>query len=248
MPTYKLTMEYDGAAYVGWQRQLDQPTIQASLESALRELTQETISTVAAGRTDAGVHALGQVVSFRSDRSLDPGDWTRGLNAILPKDIGIRSTELASDEFHARHSAVGKVYEYRIVNDRRRPVLDRTRVWHVPKNLDLDAMRESAVCLLGRHNCLSFQCAPTKNKNPFCQIRFLEIHDAGPQVHIRIEADRFLKQMVRAIVGTLVEVGLGQRRPAEFKRILASQDRRSAGKTAPAQGLYLVEVLYPEGT
>ena len=246
MPTYKLTMEYDGAAYAGWQRQPNQETIQAKLESALQELTQEMISTVAAGRTDAGVHAQGQVVSFRSDRPLSQADWTRGLNAVLPPDIGIRSTEPVSPEFHARYSAVGKVYEYRIVNDRRRPVLDRTRVWHVPKKLDLEAMREAVPYLLGRQNCLSFQGSPTDNTNPICEIRCLEIHEADSKIHIRIEADRFLKQMVRTIVGTLVEVGLHRRKPADFKVILASQDRRAAGKTAPAHGLCLIEVLYPK--
>lgn len=246
MPTYKLTLEYDGASYAGWQRQPNQATIQASLESALRELTQETISAVAAGRTDAGVHALGQVVSFRSDRLLAPLDWTRGLNGILPKDIGIRSTEPVSHEFHARYDAVSKVYDYRIVNDRPRPVLDRKRVWHIPKPLDLGAMREAATCLVGIHNCLSFQGSPTDNTNPLCNIRCLNIHDVETRIHLRIEADRFLKQMVRAIVGTLVEVGLHKRQPSDLETILALQDRRAAGKTAPAQGLYLVEVLYPE--
>lgn len=248
MHTLKLTLEYDGAAYAGWQRQPSQPTIQASLESALQELTQETISAVAAGRTDAGVHALGQVVSFRSARSFTPEDWTRGLNAILPKDIGVRSTETVDQAFHARYHALTKVYEYRIVNDRRRPVLDRARVWHIQKPLHLDVMREAASCLVGRQNCLSFQSSPTDNTNPLCHIHCLEIHDAETRIHIRIKADRFLKQMVRSIVGTLVEVGLRQRNPSDLHTILASQDRRAAGKTAPAHGLYLVEVLYPEPT
>lgn len=245
MPTYKLTIEYDGAAYAGWQRQTKQATIQASLEFALRKLTQEPIATVAAGRTDSGVHALGQVVSFRSERSLASTDWTRGLNALLPKDIGVRSTELVSNEFHARYHAMSKVYEYRIVNERHRPVLDRGRVWHIPKPLDLAAMREAATSLVGTHNCLSFQGSPTDNTNPICDIRCLEVKNVEIEIHLRIEADRFLKQMVRAIVGTLVEVGLHKRKSEDVEKILALQDRRAAGKTAPAHGLYLVEVFYP---
>ena len=245
MPTYKLTLEYDGAAYAGWQRQPGQPTIQESLESALFHLTQESITTIAAGRTDSGVHALGQVVSFRSQRPFTPNDWTRGLNAILPKDIGIRATEPMPANFHAQHDAVAKVYEYRIENDRRRPVLDRSRVWHVPKTLDVEAMREAGAYIIGTHNCLAFQCTPTDNKNPICHIRDLGIVQLQSRIHIRIEADRFLKQMVRTIVGTLTEIGLHQRQAIDLKEIMASEDRRRAGKTAPAHGLFLVRVCYP---
>jgi len=244
MSTYKLTIEYDGGAYAGWQRQPGQPTIQERLESALLELTQESISTIAAGRTDAGVHALGQVVSFRSHRAFTPQDWTRGLNALLPKDIGIRSTNHAAPEFHARFDAIGKVYEYRIVNDRRRPVLNRSRVWHIPKRLNVEAMQEAGAYVVGTHNCRAFQCAPTDNMNPVCHVRGLELNEEEAELRIRITADRFLKQMVRTIVGTLVEVGLQRRKPLDLVTILASQDRRRAGKTAPAQGLYLLEVLY----
>ncbi len=244
MPTFKLILEYDGTSYAGWQRQPDQPTVQAALEDALQKVTQTHIAVIGAGRTDAGVHALGQVVSFRSDKPLSPHDWRRALNAHLPANISVQAAETVSDDFHARYSAKTKQYEYRILNQLERPALDRNRVWHIYGPLHLAAMRQAALCLIGTHDCASFQGHPTDTKETICDIQRLDFVQEGALVRIQFLGDRFLKQMVRAIVGTLVEVGQGKRPPQAMKEILDAKDRRSAGYTAPPQGLYLVRVDY----
>jgi len=244
MATFKLTLEYDGTAYAGWQRQPDRPTVQAALEAALQRITQHAVPVIGAGRTDTGTHALGQVASFRSDKALSPEEWRRALNGLLPQDISVLAAEQVPDDFHARYSARGKLYEYRIINRVERSALERNRVWHVRAPLDLNAMREAASLLVGRHDFSSFQGSPTDNENPSCDLRRLDIHREPPVISIEAEADRFLKQMVRAIVGTLVEVGRGRRSPKSVKEILEARDRRAAGVTAPAYGLYLLRVDY----
>ena len=244
MPTFKATIEYDGTAYAGWQRQPGQPTIQEAIEASLRRITQTGISAMAAGRTDAGVHALGQVVSFKSEKPLSPDEWLRALNATLPEDISVRSVECAADDFHARYSAVRKLYTYRILSRPSRSALERTRAWHLYGKLDLNAMRQAAGYLVGKYDFSSFQGHPTDVENPICDLQRLEVTKDQDIVRIEIEADRFLKQMVRAMVGTLVEVGQEKRQPEEMKKILEAKDRRAAGYTAPAHGLYLVTVTY----
>ncbi len=244
MPTFKATIEYDGTAYAGWQRQPNQPTIQDAVEAALRRITQTDVSAIAAGRTDAGVHALGQVVSFRTEKPLTPDDWLRALNATLPVDISVGAVELVSDDFHARFSAVRKLYAYRILHRPFRSALERTRAWHLYGALNLDPMREASGHLVGKHDFSSFQGHPTDVENPICDLQRLDVMKDQDIVRIEIEADRFLKQMVRAMVGTLVEVGQGKRKPEDVKRILEATDRRAAGYTAPAQGLYLMRVDY----
>jgi tRNA pseudouridine38-40 synthase len=244
MATYKLTLEYDGTAYAGWQRQPDQPTVQAALETALHRLTQTDIPVIGAGRTDAGVHALGQVASFRSDRTMTTDEWTRGLNALLPADISTLSTERVADDFNARRWAMGKLYEYRILNRRARSALERQRAWHLWGALDIERMREGASFLIGRHDFSSFEGPQADTDNKVCDLRRLEINRHSDIITIQIEADRFLKQMVRAIVGTLVEVGQGKRSSHAMKDIVEAKDRRTAGYTAPAHGLYLVRVEY----
>lgn len=244
MAAFKVTLEYDGTAYAGWQRQPDQPTIQEAVEAALRRITQTDVPAVAAGRTDAGVHALGQVVSFKADKPLSSDEWLRALNATLPEDISVGAVEQVSDAFHARFSAVRKLYAYRILHRPFRSSLERTRAWHLYGALNLDAMREACNHLIGKHDFSSFQGHPTDVENPVCDLQRLDIIKDQDIVRIEIEADRFLKQMVRAMVGTLVEVGQGKRRPEDVKRILEAKDRCAAGYTAPAQGLYLVKVHY----
>lgn len=244
MATIKLILEYDGTAYAGWQRQPSHPTIQEAIETAIVGITQIKVSVIGAGRTDAGVHALGQVASFQINRDMTPRQWTRAFNAHLPKDIVVRSTAIMPETFHARHSAKGKLYEYRILNRSERPAIDRSYCWHLHHPLDDRAMSEGGRRLLGEHDFSSFQTQPTDNEDPYCHLQQLSIVREGDWLRIELYANRFLKQMVRSIVGTLVEVGLG-RRPAEnLMTILSAHDRSSAGKTAPPQGLFLMRVDY----
>lgn len=244
MATFKVILEYDGAGYAGWQRQLDQPTVQATVEDALAMVAQERIPLVGAGRTDAGVHALGQVASFRTETALTSGDWLRALNALLPQDICVRSVLQAPDAFHARYSAIGKLYEYRILNRPERSALERGRVWHLRKRLDVAAMRAAAATLVGLHDFSSFENSPTENTNPMCRLDRLDVHSESDLIRIEAYADRFLRQMVRTIVGTLAEVGTGTRAIVSLQAVLAAKARAAAGKTAPAHGLFLMRVDY----
>ena len=244
MPTIKLILEYDGTAYAGWQRQPDQPTIQEAVETAIAGVTQQHVPVIGAGRTDAGVHALGQVASFRIDRVMTPREWTRALNAHLPDTVAVQSAALVPDTFHARYSAKGKLYEYRLVNRDARPALDRQYRWHIYKPLNDAAMNQAAMPLIGSHDFSSFQTQPTDNEDPICRIEHLTVFRHGNTLRIEVYADRFLKQMVRSIVGTLVEVGLGKRTPESLTTILHARDRSAAGKTAPPQGLFLMRVDY----
>ena len=244
MHTIKVTLEYDGSAYTGWQRQPHHPTIQATVETVLSQITQAPTTVVAAGRTDTGVHALGQVISFRSEKTLSSHQWRRALNGLLPVDICARVVERVPEDFHARYHAREKFYEYRILNRPYRSALYRNRVWHIPTKLDVERMKQAAQFCIGEHNFSSFQGSHTDNKNPFCRINQFTLFWKSPYLRIQIHANRFLKQMVRTMVGTLVGVGLGKAPPTAISEILQATDRRTAGKTAPPQGLYLVKVLY----
>jgi tRNA pseudouridine38-40 synthase len=244
MPTFKLTLEYDGTGYAGWQRQPDQPTIQETVERAILQVSQSTVSVVAAGRTDAGVHALGQVASFRTDRTWAARDWTRALNAVLPEDISVRSTELMPDAFHAQHAARAKLYEYRILNRPERPTIERRYVWHIYRPLDDAAMQQAASALIGSHDFSSFEGSLTDNDDPRCDLQRLTVSRRDHHLSIEACGDRFLKHMVRAIVGTLVEVGMGKRSPESLTDVLNARDRTAAGQTAPPQGLFLIHVVY----
>ena len=244
MPTIKLVVEYDGSRYAGWQRQPDQPTVQEAIETAIKQLTQQEASAIGAGRTDAGVHALGQVVSFRIAKDWTPYQWTKGLNAVLPEDVSVRSTAIMPDDFHARYGAKGKLYRYRILNRPERPALDRAYVWHIYRPLAVDAMKTAASSLIGTHDFSSFEGTLTDNEEPVCRLQELALTREGDVLIIDAYADRFLKHMVRAIVGTLVEVGNGRRAPEDMVAILRARDRAKAGRTAPPQGLFLVRVDY----
>jgi tRNA pseudouridine38-40 synthase len=244
MATIKLIVEYDGTNYAGWQRQPDQPTVQEAIETAIKNLTQRDVSVVGAGRTDAGVHALGQIVSFQVDRDWTPHEWTKGFNARLPKDIAVRSTEIMPDGFHARYAASGKVYEYRILNRPERLAVGRAYAWHVRKPLDHEAMQQATSLLIGAHDFTSFEGSLTDNEDPICHLQRLNVTRQGDDICIQAYADRFLKHMVRNIVGTLVEVGHGKRAAANMADLLIIKDRTKAGRTAPPQGLFLVRVDY----
>ena len=244
MPIIKLILEYDGTAYAGWQRQPGLPTIQEAVESAIAGITQINAPVIGAGRTDAGVHALGQVASFRIERAMTPREWTRALNAHLPKGIVVRSAALMPDTFHARHSAQGKLYEYRILNRPERPAIERDYCWHIHQPLDDAAMNQAALSLIGSLDFSSFRTQPTDNDDPICHLQRFTVFREGDRLRIETYADRFLKQMIRSIVGTLVEVGLNKRTPASLRTILKARNRSAAGKTAPPQGLFLVRVDY----
>ncbi len=244
MPIIKLILEYDGTAYSGWQRQPDQPTIQEAVETAILGVTQINVPVISAGRTDAGVHALGQVASFHIDRDMTPREWTRALNAHLPTSIVVRSAARMPNTFHARYSAKGKLYEYRILNRPERPAVERDYCWHIHQPLDDAAMNQAGLALIGSLDFSSFQTQPTDNDDPICHMQRFTVFREGDRLRTEAYADRFLKQMIRSIVGTLVEVGLNKRTPESLNTILQARDRSAAGKTAPPQGLFLVRVDY----
>ena len=246
MPSVKLVLEYDGTCYAGWQRQPDQPTIQESIERAIQQVSQINVSVIGAGRTDSGVHAHGQVASFRTELDWPASNWMRALNAVLPKDIAVRSSTLMDDRFHAQHDARGKLYTYRILHRPARPTIDRAFVWHIYKPLNDVAMQLAAATLIGLQDFSSFEGSLTDNTNPICNLQRLAVIRQDDQILIEAYADRFLKHMVRAIVGTVVEVGLGKRTPDSLAAVLRAQDRSAAGQTAPPQGLCLMRVDYDE--
>ena len=251
MRTLKLTLQYDGTDYVGWQRQAAGTSIQGLLEDALRPIEKAAVTVHGAGRTDAGVHALGQVASIALSSSIDPETLTRALNAVLPADVRVVAAEAVAETFHARFSASGKRYRYRVLSGAVCSPFEHRYVWHVPQPLDREAMASAAVLLEGRHDFSAFAAAggaAKTNERTITRIRVnsgaLDWPAQGPLVTFEVEGDGFLRHMVRNIVGTLVPVGLGRSSPSEVGGILASCDRSRAGATAPASGLFLVEVLY----
>jgi tRNA pseudouridine38-40 synthase len=247
MRTVKIVLQYDGTAYAGWQRQDNGIAVQAMLENALEPIEGSPVVVHGAGRTDAGVHALGQVATATLAVTMEPPALARALNAVLPRDIRVLAVEEAEPGFHARFSATGKVYEYRIVNATLiSPFLHRY-AWHVAQPIDLRNVREASALLLGARDFAAFQGSRAMVTSTERTIRSIEWEDGGgydlPLV-MRIEGDGFLRHMVRNIVGTLVEVGVGRWQPSHVTEILASRDRTQAGPTAPAHGLFLVRVIY----
>ena len=248
MPVVKLILEYDGTRYVGWQLQPNGPSIQAEVERALEALHKAPRRVTAAGRTDAGVHARGQVVSFREPAPLPVKAYVMGMNALLPPDVAVRAASLEPDGFDARRSARGKRYRYVIENLATRAPLTCRYAWQVFRPLDAAAMRAAAVHLVGRHDFASFQASDCEAEHAVREVRRLEVRgDAGGRIELVFEATAFLKHMVRNVVGTLAEVGTGKRSPASLAALLAARDRRLAGPTAPPQGLCLEEVFYAPG-
>ncbi|MCU0605417.1 MAG: tRNA pseudouridine(38-40) synthase TruA [Desulfobacterales bacterium] len=245
MPNFKLTIEYDGTAYSGWQRQAEEPTVQAEIERALGRMTQSNITLTGAGRTDAGVHALGQVANFLSETRLTPEELLKGLNSLLPPDIAIRDCCRVPEDFHARFAARSKRYQYRILNRAARAAVGRDYAWFIHRELDIRAMERAAGHLIGRQDFKAFESAGSPRAHTERHVMHASwMEGKDRRLTFRIEADGFLRGMVRNIVGTLVAVGLGKLQPQEMRAILASRDRRRAGATAPARGLFLVEVHY----
>jgi tRNA pseudouridine38-40 synthase len=243
----KFTIQYDGTDYVGWQRQSNGTSIQELIENALMPIEGDAVTLHGAGRTDAGVHALGQVASAALTTHLEPLTIARALNAVLPPAVRILSVEEMPPDFHARFSARAKTYEYRIVNA---PIVGpflHKYVWHFPYPLDLDAMRTASALLVGRHDFAAFQAAGSAVASTERTILALAItadSSADTPIVVQVSGDGFLRHMVRNIVGTLVEIGTGRRKPSETRSILDSRDRSRAGPTAPPQGLFLTCVTY----
>lgn len=245
MRTIKLTIQYDGTAYVGWQVQPKGFTIQGVIEEKLKQITGEAVRLTAAGRTDAGAHALGQVAHFRTRSGMDPRTIQKALNSLLPPDIAVLKGEEAANGFHARRDARSKIYEYRIRNQEVRPVFDRLYAWHVPQPLNLQAMKKATAYVVGEHDFSAFRSTGTPTRTCTRKVIRAEWRRGDDDLLcFEIEGTGFLKQMVRAIVGTLVEVGKGKVDPEAFLMILRSRDRAQAGPTAPAHGLFLKEVKY----
>ena len=245
MPRYKLIIEYDGGPFVGWQTQANGETIQSALEAALTQFTGETPLVHGAGRTDAGVHAMGQVAHLDLERAWETDVLRNALNAHLrPHPISVLSASLAAPDFHARFSATARHYLYRILNRRSPPALERGHVWWHPVPLDAAAMHEGAQHLIGKHDFTTFRAAQCQSNSPVKTLDRLDVARYGDAIEIRASARSFLHHQVRSIVGTLRLVGEGKWRPADVKRALEARDRAACGPVAPPEGLFLVGVDY----
>jgi tRNA pseudouridine38-40 synthase len=247
--TLRLKLAYDGTAYGGWQRQPNCLSVQELVERAFRRVTGERVAITASGRTDAGVHALGQVASCGTESKLEPDTLRRALNAFLPEDVCVLRVEEAPAGFHAIRDAVSKRYRYRLQTGQNRDIFARHFVWQLWHELDVDRMREAIPHLTGRHDFRSFQTSGSQRKSTIRHVTQLMLDcdqtEFGRHLTLEIEADGFLYNMVRNMVGTLVEVGRGKQPPEWVREVLLARDRRRAGPTAPARGLVLLEVNYP---
>lgn len=241
----RLVLAYDGAAYLGWQVQPQGPTIQSVLQRSLQLITGEQIVVKGSGRTDAGVHALGQVANFHTASDMSPEAFARALNSITPPAIAVVGADEVDAGFDAQFSAVNKLYRYRVFNSRVRSPFEQGRSWHINTILDLEAMSGVARILLGNNDFSSFRAKGCVARSPVRSMSRCEIARDGDVVSLEFEADGFLRHMVRNIVGTLVDVGRHRFSTEEFSGILAARDRTRAGIAAPPHGLYLVRVDYP---
>jgi len=244
----RLVVEYDGSQLHGWQRQNGQPTVQQHLEEALAQLLQHDAPVAGASRTDAGVHARGQVALFRTEKQIPLHGIRRGLNSMLPETIAIRDAAEVSEDFHPRFSATGKHYRYTLLVSADRSPRWRDRAWHHPEKLDIHAMHEASRALIGEHDFAAFRAAGCTAKTTMRRVESIAITPVDPDlIEVDVRGNAFLRNMVRILVGTLTEVGTGRRPIAQVAEILASKDRTKAGITAPPQGLELMAVHY-DGT
>ena len=245
LKNFKIIIEYDGTRYHGWQRQADDRTIQQEIENALSTMTAGRITLYGSGRTDAGVHAFGQVANFLCQTDLSAAVFQKGLNSILPDDIVIKDCRLVGEEFHARYDVKSKIYHYRIINRNVPSAIGRQYAWFIRRKLDAAAMRTAISHIIGSHDFKSFEATGSPRSHTTRNIMSADlIEHKDASLIFKIEADGFLRYMVRNIVGTLVDVGLGKITPAKFNDILVSKNRSNAGATAPAHGLFLMEVKY----
>lgn len=244
MRNVKVVVEYDGTDYFGFQYQPGVPTVQGELERVVRQIVKEHVTIYGAGRTDTGVHAAGQVINFRTACAIPIDRVCVAMNTLLPRDIAAVDACEVADDFHARYSARSRLYRYDILNRSVRSALEGRFCWHVPVELDLEAMREAGKVLIGVHDFSSFECSGSDNRTSVRDVMALQVRRSGEHVLVDLKANAFLRSMVRNIVGTLVEVGLRKRPASEVRDILLTRSRCAAGKTAPPQGLCLVEVEY----
>ena len=241
----RLVVEYDGTTLCGWQRQDNGPTVQQHLEETLAKLLQHEVRVTGASRTDAGVHARGQVAMFSTEKPIALHGIRRGLNSLLPDTIAIREAIEVGQDFHPRHSATGKHYRYTIHNAPDRSPRWRDRAWHVHERLDREAMRAAAAHLIGEHDFAAFRAAGCTAQTTMRRIDAIDLAELPEDLlAIDVRGNAFLRNMVRIVAGTLADVGLGRLTPAQVAEILASKDRTKGGRTAPAHGLELVEVRY----
>jgi tRNA pseudouridine38-40 synthase len=240
----KLTLEYDGSLYHGWQFQDNAVSVQEILSKAIKALTGEDVMPTGAGRTDAGVHACGQVANFRTESPIPAERFTPALNSLLPPGIAVLRSEEAEEGFHARFSAKGKHYRYLILNRPQRSPIWENRAWHVRGNLDLETMRQALSFLPGKHDFKAFCASGHQNVGFVRTITSLEVVREGDILRVDIRGDGFLYNMVRIIVGTMVDIGRGYLAPGVIPEALRTGDRNTLGMTAPAVGLYLMEVFY----
>jgi tRNA pseudouridine38-40 synthase len=244
---WRLTIEFDGGPFMGWQRQDHGPSVQQTLEEALEQMTGERTVFTAAGRTDAGVHALAMPAHVDVMKSLTAHRLREGLNALVrPQPVSVLDVEEVADDWHARFSCVGRRYLYRILCRRAPPALDRGRVWHIPVPLDVEAMREGAAHLVGRHDFTTFRSAQCQSDSPVKTLDSLDVSNIGDEVHVTAAARSFLHHQVLSRVGCLDLVGRRQWRTDDIRKALEAHDRGALGFNAPPHGLYFVEAVYPE--
>lgn len=247
MTRWRLTIEYDGRPFMGWQRQEHGPSVQQTIEEALHRMTGELATVHAAGRTDAGVHALAMAAHVDVEKTLTEHRLREGLNALVrPAPISVLEVERVADDWHARFSCIGRKYLYRILNRRAPPALDRGRVWHVAVALDLSDMQQGAAHLVGRHDFTTFRTAQCQSDSPVKTLDALDVGRQGDEIHVRAAARSFLHHQVRSMVGCLALVGRGQWKPEDMKIALEARDRAALGFNAPSEGLYFVEAVYPD--
>lgn len=249
MPRYRLDLEYDGRPYAGWQRQADHPSVQQAIEEAIFRLSGEKVSIRGAGRTDAGVHATAQVAHVDLTKERRADTVRDALNAHLQQAgerVAVLRAQMVSDDFDARFSALGRHYLYRISNRRAPPALEKGKVWWVPKLLDMDAMHEAARELLGRHDFTTFRSVQCQANSPVRTLDRLDVTRLGDEIEIRASARSFLHNQVRSMVGSLKRVGDGGWTAADLRAALEAKNRAACGQVAPADGLYLIGVDYPE--
>jgi tRNA pseudouridine38-40 synthase len=245
MPRYKLTIEYDGTPFSGWQRQAERASVQQAVEEAILGMSGETVTLQAAGRTDAGVHALGQVVHFELSKDWDPFRIREALNYHLrPQPVAIIAAEAVGEDFEARFSAKTRHYEYRILNRRAPAVIERNHVWHVPMPLDADAMDHAAAMILGTHDFTTFRSAECQANSPMRTLDHFAVRRELDHIVITASARSFLHHQVRSMVGSLKLVGEGKWKPAKLRAVLDARDRSQCGAMAPSAGLYLTRVDY----